>query len=522
MGPLPYPPSTVLKPVAAGRHGVVAAQSLLAARAGVAVLEAGGNAVDAAIATGLALGVVEPWMSGLGGGGAMLVWLADQGRGLAVDMGMVAPRALDPADYPLTGRSGGDLFGWPEVHGNRNLEGPLAVAVPGWLAGIEAARARFGTMPFRELVQPALALARAGLAVDGYAMLMIASAAPALARQGAGALFLPGGHPPAPAWTGEPAVLPLPALAATLERLAEEGPASFYTGGLAREIGRDLEELGARLGATDLAAYGARIGEPLLARYRDARVLAMPGLFAGVTLARALGLLAETPLGGAQPDAAAYLAYARALRAAQAERLSVLGDGAPAPSCTSHLCVVDRHGNLVALTQTLLSLFGSKVLLPRTGILLNNGIMWFDPRPGRPNSLAAGRRPLANMAPTLALAEDRRLALGASGGRRILPAVLQLLSFLLDHRMDLEPAFHTPRIDTAEADRIVADARLDRPIRDALAALAPVHTTPPLVYPLAFACPSAVLLEPASGRAQGGAEPVQPWAGALAAGPRRA
>ena len=177
MSALPLPAASVVKPAVAGRHGIVAAQNPLAARAGVAVLEAGGNAVDAAIATGFALGVVEPWMSGLGGGGAMLVWLAAEGRGHAVDMGMVAPRRLDPADYPLTGRPGGDLFGWPEVLGNRNLEGPLAVAVPTWLAGIELARVRFGTMPLRELVQPALALAREGLAVDWYAMLMIASGA---------------------------------------------------------------------------------------------------------------------------------------------------------------------------------------------------------------------------------------------------------------------------------------------------------------------------------------------------------
>lgn len=515
--------ASVLKPAVAGRHGVVAAQNQAAARAGAAVLEAGGNAVDAAVATGLALGVVEPWMSGLGGGGAMLVWLAREGRGLAVDMGMVAPLALDPADYPLTGRPGGDLFGWPEVLDGRNLEGPLSVATPGWLAGLEAARARLGTLPFRELVQPALALAREGLAVDWYAMLMIASAAPALARSPAARdLFLPGGQPPAPAWTGEPARLALPALVSTLERLAAEGPDSFYRGELARDIARDLAEAGARLGPEDLGRVAPRLLEPLATAYRDATVLAMPGPFAGATLVRALGLLGEAAPGSAAPDAGTYRACAQALRTAQAERLAGACEPGPAASCTSHLCVVDRAGNLVALTQTLLSLFGSKLLLPRTGILLNNGIMWFDPRPGRPNAIAPGARPLANMCPTLALAGDRRVALGASGGRRILPAVLQLLCFLIDHRMDLEAALHTPRIDTAEPGRIVADARLGPGILTALAELAPVHATPPTVYPLAFACPSAVLHEPATGRGQGGAEPSQPWAGAVAAGPARA
>jgi gamma-glutamyltranspeptidase/glutathione hydrolase len=514
-----FAPVELRKPAVSGTRGIVAAQNQRAARAGVAILEAGGNAVDAAVATGFALGVVEPWMSGLGGGGAMLVRLAREDRGFAVDMGMVAPHGLDPADYPLTGRPGGDLFGWPEVVGDRNLEGPLSICVPTWLAGIALAHERFGRLPWRDLLAPAIALAREGLAVDWYASTMIASAAPALARQGpAGALFLPGGHPPVPAWTGEPAILPLDRLAATLERLAEAGPADFYRGELARELARDLAEIGARLDGDDLASFHASIRAPLAIAYRDATVLAMPGLFAGVTLARVLELLTPLPLGGAEPDARAYRAYATALRTAQAERLDTLGDSGPGPSCTSHLCVVDREGNLVSLTQTLLSLFGSKVLSPRTGVLLNNGVMWFDPRPGRPNSPAPGKRPLANMCPVIALSPDRRIALGASGGRRILPAVTQLLSFLLDFRMDLEAAFHSPRIDTAEAERMAIDARLGAEVARSLEALAPVRRTPPLVYPLTFACPSAVLHEPATGRAEGAAEPVQPWAGAVAAG----
>ncbi len=519
----PLPRAFVHKPAVVGDRGLVVAQNLEAARAGVEILEAGGNAVDAAIATGFALGVVEPWMSGLGGGGAMLVRLAAEGRSFAVDMGMVAPRRLDPADYPLSGRAGGDLFGWPEVLGNRNLEGPLSICLPTWLAGIELARSRFATLPLAELVRPAIALARRGLVVDGYAMTMIASSAAVLARHpSAAALYLPGGQPPAPSWTGEPAILPLRALAETLERLAREGAESFYRGGIAADLARDLAEAGSRLEAADLAACTAAVREPLALPYRDARVLAMPGLFAGATLARALELLAAATLAGPGPDAAAYVAYARALRTAQAERLERMGDAGPAPSCTSHLCVLDRHGNLVALTQTLLSLFGSKVLSPRTGVLLNNGVMWFDPRPGRPNALGPGRRPLANMCPAIALAPDRRIALGASGGRRILPAVLQLLSFLLDHRMDLEAAFHTPRIDTAEAERITIDARLGPEVAQALAPLAPVRAVQPVVYPLTFACPSAVLHEPASGRGEAAAEPVQPWAGALAAGPTAA
>ena len=125
------------------------------------------------------------------------------------------------------------------------------------------------------------------------------------------------------------------------------------------------------------------------------------------------------------------------------------------PSTTTHLNVVDRHGNMVALTQTLLSVFGSKVVLPSTGILMNNGIMWFDPRPGSPNCLAPGKRPLTNMCPVIARRRGKPwFAIGASGGRKIFPAVLQIASFLIDHGMTLEDAFHQPRIDASEAEYV--------------------------------------------------------------------
>ena len=152
------------------------------------------------------------------------------------------------------------------------------------------------------------------------------------------------------------------------------------------------------------------------------------------------------------PDARAYAVWAEALRAAYEERLARMGDvdDRRDSACTTHLCVVDRGGTMVSLTQTLLSPFGSKILSPSTGILLNNGVMWFDPRPGRANSMAPRKRPLSNMCPVIATRERAPwLALGASGGRRILPAVLQIGSMLADCGLDLESAFHTPRIDVS-------------------------------------------------------------------------
>ena len=155
---------------------------------------------------------------------------------------------------------------------------------------------------------------------------------------------------------------------------------------------------------------------------------------------------------------------------------------------------------MVALTQTLLSVFGSKVVLPSTGVLMNNGIMWFDPRPGSPNSLAPGKRPLTNMCPTIARRDGKAwFAIGASGGRKILPAVFQISSFLIDHGMTLENAFHQPRIDASGGDTVGVDPRLPDAIRSALAEKFPVSETELVVYPTNFACPSAVFRDPKEG-----------------------
>ena len=200
---------------------------------------------------------------------------------------------------------------------------------------------------------------------------------------------------------------------------------------------------------------------------------------------------------------AAYMEYALALQSAYRERLQDMGDadgrralGAEhlAPACTTHFSVVDREGNMAAVTQTLLSTFGSKFVTPQSGVTMNNGIMWFDPTPGAPNSLAPGKRCLTNYTPVLAQAADgRRLALGASGGRRILPAVTQILSFVMDYGMDLDAAIHAPRIDASEGAVVIGDVRLPAPVRDALRAGFDYEEARMQTFPMKFACPSVVL-----------------------------
>ncbi len=501
----------VIKPVAAGRGGVVAAQNREAAAVGIAVLEAGGNAFDAAIAVSLALGVVEPWMSGPGGIGCALLFDAEAGAFHALDFGAVAPRRLDPADYPLSGRPAGDLFPWPGVVEDRNIEGPLSIAVPGLLDGLRLLHARFATLPWRELVRPARELAERGLGIDWWTSLLVTSHAEELRRFATtAAVWLPRGLPPRPDPGGERRFLPLGRIAETYEAIAEEGPRSFYEGAVAEALAADLRGFGAKLDARDLKAYRARFLEPLAGSRGAGRFRVMPGPFAGATFLRCLELLADFPATRGAPDAAFFAAVAGALRRAYAERLGETGG----EGCTSHFSVVDGAGNRVAWTQTLLSVFGSRLLLPRTGLLLNNGIYWFDPRPGRPNSLAPGARPLSNMCPVLGDTEPGGFALGASGGRRILPAVLQIALFLGERGLSLEAALHHPRIDVSGPDRVTADPRLGEAILRALEAH-PLDLQPARHFPLAYACPSAVLATP-DGLRLGLAEPWQPWAGGLA------
>jgi gamma-glutamyltranspeptidase/glutathione hydrolase len=171
---------------------------------------------------------------------------------------------------------------------------------------------------------------------------------------------------------------------------------------------------------------------------------------------------------------------------------------------------------MAAVTQTLLSIFGSRLTLPESGILMNNGIMWFDPEPGRPNSLAPGKRCLTNYCPVIVADGERRFALGASGGRRILPAVTQLLSFLVDYRMDLEQSFHTPRIDASEGDLVIGDMLLSADVQAALAARFPYVAQRRQTLPFKFACPSGVLRDGSTN--WGATEIASPWADAAGEG----
>lgn len=517
----------IRKPATTSKGGIVAAQSGKAAAVGAEVLAAGGDCVDAVIATTFALGVLEPWMSGLGGGGAMVLYRAREDRYEVIDYGMRAPGSLRVEDYPLSGGAASDLFPWARVKDDRNIHGPGAIAVPGVVAGMEEAHRRHAKMPWKELLAPSIALAGEGLSVDWWTTVMISSAAVDLRRYPASATaYLQDGLPPNPPWGIKSNVrMPQDTLKATMAHLAAQGPRDFYQGDLARSIAADVQAAGGALSVDDLAPFKAHLREPLAIPYRGGKVFATPELTAGPTLAHTLRQLQQSlQPSRSGPDAAAYAAYASALQAAYRERLKDMGDadgrrslGADmlAPACTTHFSAVDRDGNMAAVTQTLLSGFGSKFVCPQSGVTMNNGIMWFDPKPGTPNSLAPGKRCLTNYTPVLAEAADgRRVAVGASGGRRILPAVTQLLSFVMDYGMDLDATIHQPRIDASEGAIVVGDVRLPTAVRQDLRARFDYEEARIQTLPMKFACPSLVMRDGTTN--SGATEPFQPWSEAVA------
>jgi gamma-glutamyltranspeptidase/glutathione hydrolase len=271
------------------------------------------------------------------------------------------------------------------------------------------------------------------------------------------------------------------------------------------------------LGVDDLAAVRAREVEPLLIEYGKRAIHVLPELNGGPTLWVAFNdLVKRRKQSEPAPDTRTYLAYAAAMRTAWKDRFERLGDAGErtAPTSTTHISIVDRDGNMVTLTQTLLSLFGARIVLPGTGILMNNGMNWFDPMPGRPNSIAPDKAALANYVPGIMTGSDDTLAIGGCGGRRILPAVFQLLAMCADFGFSLEQAFHEPRIDVSGPSVVVADRRLSAETIAALAEQFATVLAEPIEYPFPYCIAGAVRRR--GGMNEGATEPHHPWSEAVA------
>lgn len=508
--------------VAAG-GGMAAAKTPLATAAGAEILAAGGNAVDAAVAMGFASGVAEPWGSGLGGGGYMVVQPPGEAASV-VEYPMVAPAGATPDMFPLAGGTDPNLFGWPNVVDNANLLGHRSVAVPGTVAGLTTALARFGTMTLADVMAPAIRLAEEGVPVDVSWTYVTARYLATLSRYPETArIFLPDGAIPYQEAATIPRIFRQPDLARTMRAIADGGADAFYRGEAGAAIATHLAEHGATFTAADLAEYAARVVPAATINYRGYDVSSAGGASGGPTLLQSLNILSGFDLADHPYNSVAHLhILAHAFRAAFADRFAYLADPdhvdvpldtllsadyaaeramsfawdhvAPtvagardrlgvthglAPSIpdyitsgsTTHYSAIDGAGMAVSTTQTLLSLFGSRVVAPGTGVLLNNGMMWFDPEPGRPNSVAGGKRPLSNMAPVVIARDGQTVgSLGASGGRLIMNCNAQIAMNMIDFDLSALPAVNAPRIDASSRNLLVS-ARLPRHVRDDLAAL---------------------------------------------------
>jgi gamma-glutamyltranspeptidase/glutathione hydrolase len=501
-----------------GTQGAVAAEHRLASEAGVEILKAGGNAVDAAVAALLAAGVVNPSSSGLGGGGFMLVYIARDRSVHAIDFRETAPQAahrdlflrdLSPSEREAFSRDG-------KVVETLSQRGGLAIAAPAEPRGFAYALERYGTMSFAEVAAPAVRLARDGFAAEAFFVDAITRNRDTLAADAnlRAELLRGDGTPYA---VGETVKRPM--LAETLTQLSELGVESFYSGDIARDIVAATKASSGILALSDLSGYRVKERAPIASTYRGHRVYGMPPPSSGGgAIAAALLLLAPYDLNQIAASPATYLhLFAETDKAVFADRARYYGDpdmvkvplgmllsparaakirarfsavrplpastyaaGAAASDAgTSHVSVIDRDGNAVACTSSVNTAFGSKV--GARGFPLNNTMDDFATKPGaanafglvgtEANAVAPGKRPLSSMSPTIVVGPDGRVRLvaGASGGPLIISATLQTLLNVIDLDMNVDAAVVAPRIHHQwQPDVIISEESVPAEVRASL------------------------------------------------------
>lgn len=462
-------------------QGVVVSDSRLASEVGRDALRQGGNAVDAAVATFFALAVTHPTAGNLGGGGFMLVRMAD-GETVALDFREVAPSAATRAMYL-------DAKGEPRPRAS--LDGPLASGVPGSVAGMGEAHRRFGTLAWPRLVGPAQRLAERGFVVSRYLEGDLRQEAKRFALFPESARIFGAG------WR-EGDTFRQPDLARTLRRIRDRGPREFYEGETARKLDQAMRADGGLVTREDLRGYRVVARSPLVGAYRGREIVTMPPPSSGgIALLQMLGMLGDADLraGGfgtaatlhrtiegmkrafadraeflGDPDFAdvptgrlldpAHLAAMRATivpeRATPAAEIRA-GEGLREGEHTTHFTIVDKDGNVVACTTTLNTGYGSAYVPRGLGFLMNNEMDDFATALGKPNSfgliqgernaIAPGKRPLSSMTPTIVLSDGKPyLVLGSPGGPTIINTVLQTIVNVLDHRMSVRQAVSAPRV----------------------------------------------------------------------------
>jgi gamma-glutamyltranspeptidase / glutathione hydrolase len=486
-------------------RGIVVCPEPPAAEAGRRILASGGNAFDAAVAAAFAQGVANPIGCGLGGLAFVQVYSARDDVGVylnasvAIGSGQVPPRFR--AD--LIGRS--ERVGRYLVRGDPNQMGYPSIMTPGFVAGMGALAARFGSgrVPWADLVRPAAELAEGGFDVYPYLATYYTFEGPdrpgypdvrrKLANDPrAEALYLPGGAVPG---TGHR--LAQAEMARTLQRIASGGAERFYTGDIGREMGADLEAHGALVTRADLEGYAVRTELPVVARWRDLVVQTSPPPSHGAVLLAMLRTVDGIDFSVYEHNSARYLdLIARVTNQAFADGIGILADPAYAPvplerllsrgraarvmresaaatgdggngaapvgggGHTTHVTAADAEGNAVAITHSIGSVTGAGVMTPGLGFLYNNFLGHFNPEPGRHDSIAPGKR-VGGGCPTIAYQDGRPvLAIGSSGGSRLISAVFQTMLNVFVHGMDVQDAVAAPRIHCEQDGRAYVEPEL--------------------------------------------------------------
>jgi gamma-glutamyltranspeptidase/glutathione hydrolase len=500
------------------RRGAVSAGHPLAVQAGLAALADGGNAIDATVAAAFVAFVAEPNNAGIGGYGHLSALVQSERRFLTVDHGPRAPQAASADMYDVIGEEEIDGHDWPSVAGDRNAVGHLAPAVPGAVAGLWSAHETAGRLPWERLLAPAIALASAGLEVTWPLLLEIAArfeeilTYPALM-----AILLPSRRlPKARTADGPGERLNQRDLAATLRLLATHGPDALYTGPIAEAIAAAVGAGGGVLTAADLADYRPKALDESPERYRAFEYVTSNDTVGYETL----GILEQFPLGEYGAGSAEhYHLLAEAMGHAFADGVTYSDDpdfttdpinelgsaafarrrataidvdrAAPRPVTpvapwrtdraalpssggmhgTTQVVAADADGNLVSLITTIGADFGSLVAVPGTGVILNNSMVNYDPRPGRGNSIAPGKMPFFAV-PAIVAARDGAPAFAAagSGGYPILAGVINTVVGLADHGLSVQAAIDEPRVHS-QGNRTFIDARVDASVRDRLTEL---------------------------------------------------
>lgn len=468
------------KSPASGTAGVVVANHPLGSAAGHEMLAAGGNAVDAAVASLLALTVVEPMMVGIAGGGLAHIRLAD-GTHTVVDALSCAAGSAAPDMFRPVADSGPDYM---KTEGRRSEFGPASVAVPGNLAGWHMMHQRYGKLPFSDVLQPAIRFAERGFEVTPYLKGTIEQhAADMLLDSEISRYFLPDGSPLAPG-----SRLVQGAYADSLKLIERDGPEALYGGSLGRALVEALDlDSGpeGKVSLQDLLTYRPVERTPVSGDYRGFRVYGPPPpASSGLHVAEMLNILEGFDLAGMGFDNAQRLhLLLETIRIAFEDRNAASGDpdfvdipverylskayateargrlrqtGGAAPAAptvesnnTTHITVADRDGNIVSATHTINGLFGARFMVPGTGIIPNNYMHNFDPHPGHALSVEPGKRVPTSMAPMIVTRSGKPVyALGLPGAVRIFPSAMQLIVNLLDHRLPLQEAVEAPRVWT--------------------------------------------------------------------------